>query len=197
MANDYYNSQSHQQPFYNSSRPEPQPYSSDYHGGAPSVAAPSYHTHAPGGHLARSDSRLTDISSVAPYEASISDHVYDRPPLEQSQSSLGNNSQMYGQGGGGRAQDSRTGFRDDVPLKDMPGKTAVDPVYDGGTDHVYDAEPGRKRRLRDNGGVPPPSGGISAMWKNPRKFAWVTWILTIIQVSVFIAEIVKNGISPC
>jgi hypothetical protein len=94
-------------------------------------------------------------------------------------------------GGGGRREDSRE-FRDDIPLRtkteqrqdshdsgDMERKQAnmeerkvEDP----------EARPRRKRRK-----IPEKKGFFSG------KVPWVVYGLTLIQLSVFIAELVKNG----
>jgi hypothetical protein len=199
-SNEYYNSFNQQpshpqqpEPYhsgYTSPVPQsqtPQPYYSPQRPTVPSL--PSYRSEAPSLAPTRTPSRLTDISPVSPYEGQpFQDHVYPSSSVRhQSENSLGQDSQYYGPVGGGRAQDSRNSFRDDIPLRDQtPGKAGNDHVYDApANDHVYDAEPGRKRQSGRQG----PMGFL----KNPRKIAWVTYILTLIQVSVFIAEIAKNG----
>jgi hypothetical protein len=106
-------------------------------------------------------------------------------PQYDSQSTLGADSRYYGQGGGGRLEQSNS-FQDDIPLRDHPGL----PIKDNdSTDHVYDApapaqlEEGRRNRF-----------SAMDMLKKPKgKIPWLVYILTTIQVAVFIAEIVKNG----
>jgi hypothetical protein len=103
-----------------------------------------------------------------------------------SQTTLGADSRFYGQGGGGRPQDSQSSFRDDIPLRDHPGMPTKD---DDTNDHVYDAPPDRMMQ-----GERPNRGGRNGLFKKPlRKIPWVVYTLTLIQVAVFIAEIVKNG----
>ncbi|KAH9223189.1 hypothetical protein DL95DRAFT_325219 [Leptodontidium sp. 2 PMI_412] len=182
-ANDYYNPSSRQQtpqPFnaYQSYNPQAaQPYPPP----APSVA-PSYHTQAP--------TRPHDITSpVSPFEAPFDDHVYpasQTPNRFDSQSTLGQDTRYYGQGGAGRLESSNS-YQDNIPLKDHPGLLVKDNVS---TDHVYDApvapahlEEGRKKNR------------ISGMFKNRKsRIPWITYILTAVQVGVFIGEIAKNGI---
>jgi hypothetical protein len=103
-----------------------------------------------------------------------------------SQSTLGPDTRFYGQGGGGRPQDSQTSFRDDIPLQDHP---AVPTKDDDATDHVYDAPPNMTRTGRQNR-----SSGTGFFKRRPlAKIPWVVYTLTIIQVVVFIAEIIKSG----
>lgn len=201
-SNDYYNSYNQQPPHPHPQQPEPyhsgysspssqtpQPYSNAYNPQQPPIPTPPpYRSEAPSLAPTRTPSRLTDISPVSPYEGQpFQDHVYpgSDPGRHQSQNSLGQDSQYYGPVGGGRAQDSTNSFRDDIPLRDQtPGKAGNDHVYDAPpNDHVYDAEPGRKQQ-----------SGPMGFLKNPKRIAWVTYTFTLVQVCVFIAEIVKNGI---
>jgi hypothetical protein len=105
-------------------------------------------------------------------------------PQYDSQSSLGADSRYYGQGG--RLEGSNPSFQDDIPLRDHPAVTGKD---NNSTDHVYDApapaqmEEGRKNRFSGMGMLRKPKGRIP----------WLVYILTTVQVAVFIAEIVKNG----
>jgi hypothetical protein len=102
-----------------------------------------------------------------------------------SQSTIGGDSRYYGQGGGGRPQDSTSSFREDIPLRDHPMKD------NDATDHVYDApmpppnmmEEGRSKR----------KSGFGFLKSSKKRIPWVVYILTTVQVIVFIAEIVKNG----
>jgi hypothetical protein len=179
-ANDYFNPSSRLQ---QQSSP---PYYQSYNPSAPSIA-PSYHTNPP----SRTPSaRPYEIASpVSPFEAPFDDHVYPigRPGVHQfdSQSSLGADSRYYGQGGGGRLEQSNS-FQDDIPLRDHPG---VPPKDDNSTDHVYDApapaqlEEGRRNRF----------SGLGMLKKPKGRIPWLVYILTTVQVAVFIAEIVKNG----
>ena len=152
------------------------PYYESYGGqqSAPSVA-PSYHTNPP---------RPEDRAS--PFEAPFDDHVYPmgRPSGQQydSQTSLGADSRYYGQGGGGRLDQSPS-FQDDIPLRDHPGIPGKD---NNSTDHVYDAPaPSQMEQGRGN--------RLNGMGLLKRRIPWLVYILTTIQIAVFIAEIVKNG----
>jgi hypothetical protein len=105
-------------------------------------------------------------------------HQYD------SQTSLGADSRYYGQGGGGRPDQSPS-FQDDIPLRDHPGMPNKD---NNSTDHVYDAPApsqlgqGRKNRF----------SGMGLLKQPGKRIPWLVYILTTVQVVVFIVEIVKN-----
>jgi len=85
--------------------------------------------------------------------------------------------------------DSNPSFQDDIPLRDHPGMPAKD---NNSTDHVYDApapalmEEGRRRPNRL-------SGLGKGLLKTKKRIPWVVYTLTLIQVVVFLVEIVKNG----
>lgn len=171
-ANDYFNSQF--------SRLQPQPYQNYGYGGE---AAPPYSSQAPS---YSSQSRPAEPSPVSPFEAQFDDHVYPARP-QDSQYSLGQDSAYYSQGGGGRpVHGSVSSFRDDIPLREHPKHT-------GETDHVYDAgDPRITPTLGDPMGKSKSRLGFG-FFKKDGRIPWVVYILTIIQISVFISEIVRNG----
>ncbi|KUJ10181.1 rhomboid family membrane protein-like protein [Mollisia scopiformis] len=187
-ANDYYNPSSRQQtpqPAYNYqsyNSPAPQDYR------PPISSAPSYHSQAPS-RPGTVPPRQPDITSpISPFEAPFDDHVYpmssQAPHRFDSETSLGQDTRYYGQGGGGGLEPSNS-YQDDIPLRDHPGLKAQD-----STDHVYDA-PIAPARLEEGRGNKRMSG--MGMFKTKGRIPWVTYILTTIQVAVFIAEIVKNA----
>jgi hypothetical protein len=108
------------------------------------------------------------------------------PPTNRydSQSTLGQDSRYYGKGGGGRLEPSNS-YQDDIPLRDHPGLKTAD-----STDHVYDTA-AAPAMLEEGRGKKRFSG--LGRFKTKSRIPWVTYILTTIQVAVFIAEIVKNG----
>ncbi|PQE21188.1 Rhomboid family protein [Rutstroemia sp. NJR-2017a BVV2] len=186
-ANEYYNSYTHHQQ-------EPQPYYSAYD--TQSTVPPSYHSQAPS---RTGSTRPAEISPVSPFEAPFDDHVYPAAAHRQdSSNSLGQQSQSYGQGGGGRNQDGSIPSREDIPLRDHPqtlgGKdTTGDHVYDAdSTDHVYDAgESGVPSHLKNNRRNR--MSDATSFGKRKKGIAWVTYTFTFVQVVVFIVEIVKNS----
>ncbi|KAH8805739.1 rhomboid family membrane protein-like protein [Xylogone sp. PMI_703] len=164
-ANDYYNPQSSgHQPY----QQYPDTYSEH--------SLPSYRTELP--------ATQGIPPRTSPFEAPFDDHVY---PLgaQGSQSSFGQDSRYYGQGGGGRPQDSMGSMNDAIPLRDQ-----VPPKDNNTTDHVYDAgdAPSYLQNTRRNR-----ISGFGGVLKKRGRIPWVVYIFTIVQVAVFIAEIVKNA----
>ena len=129
-------------------------------------------------------------SSNSPFDTPFDDRPYPSgrpaPQPYESQGSLGADSRYYGQGGGGRPQDSTGSFRDDIPLQDQaPPKDN----YNNDHDHVYDA-PIRPSNLE--AGRPSRNSGFTKPKKSLWKQSWVCYIFGLIQVIVFIVEIVRN-----
>jgi hypothetical protein len=188
-ANEYYNQSSHPDalpahPQYQSYNPPDQP---------PFSSAPPYQSNPPS---RVPSTRPHEASPVSPFETPFDDRVYPlgRPAAQpyESQSTLGQDSGYYGQGGGGRPQDSTGSFRDDIPLRDHPQVPPKD-NYANDVDHVYDApahpshlEAARPDRRSGKGFL---KSGKGSKW----KLAWVCYIFGTIQLVVFIVEIVKNG----
>lgn len=110
-----------------------------------------------------------------------------------SQTSFGGDSKYYGQGGGGRpAADSTNSFRDDIPLRDHPGL----PLKDSDTtDHVYDSQAPPPHMMEE--GRSKRKNGFGFLKSGKKKITWVCYILTTVQVAVFIGEIIKNGMISC
>ncbi|TVY18214.1 putative rhomboid protein [Lachnellula arida] len=199
-ANDYYNPSSHHEDLHT---PQPQYQSYNYPPAPPSTSLPAYTSQPPS---RPQTARPTEISPVSPFEAPFDDHVYPMGGTAQrygndSQSTLGADSKYYGQGGGGR-MDSTNSFRDDIPLRDH---TAA-PAQDSSTDHVYDAgDPGAPRHLNNhysnqyNQQYPPVEEGKANrksglnFLKKKGRIPFVVYTLTLVQVIVFIVEIVKNA----
>lgn len=182
-ANDYYNIRPQQE--------ANQQYYQSYNQHPPLQQLPSYHSQAASSQYP-SVQRPPDASPVSPFEAPFDDHVYPSGGVDarrfDSQSTLGGESRYYGQGGGGRPGDSTNSFREDIPLREHPGVPLKD---NDATDHVYDA-PIRPQHMMEEG-RPKRRSGLGVLKSPRRNIAWVVYILTTIQVAVFIAEIVKNG----
>ncbi|RDW94958.1 hypothetical protein BP5796_00721 [Coleophoma crateriformis] len=189
-ANEYYNSQAQgqHQPYYQNYTQEPRPSLPTYHS-----EAPSYHSQTP---------QSMGPSPVSPFEAPFDDHVYPLPnqnaahdnfSRQDSQTSFGQDSRYYGQGGGGVPQDSTNSFSDNIPLRDQHSSPAK--PYPEGTDHVYDAgESGMPPGVRSGRNKRRSALGSMFEGKGAKKrIPWVVYALTIIQTAVFIAEIVKNA----
>lgn len=195
-SNEYYN----ENPYPNNYRP--------YNPPAPSDSAPPYTTHPPSRantYRTQRTHQSQDITSpVSPFEAPFDDHVYPlhaepNQPYQQSrfdsQSTLGQDTRYYGQQNASGRLDGASNYADDIPLREHPTVPAKDSPNIS-TDHVYDADPamqsarleeGRKRNSLGGGGL--------GRFKGKGRIAWVTYLLTAIQVIVFIVEIIKNGMS--
>lgn len=198
-ANDYYN----QNPSSRHQTPQPQPYApyQGYDRPTPPGPAPSYHSQPPSRVGTAPLPQPHDITSpVSPFEAPFDDHVYPAPQPSRfdSQSTLGADTRYYG---GGTPLTGQSSYQDNIPLRDHPGTlgkdNSTDHVYDGAgnsTDHVYDAatapanlEEGRKKN-RFSAAM-----GLDTLNKRKTRIPWVVYVLTLVQVVVFIVEIVKNA----
>lgn len=205
-SNDYYNSYSHQQQQYQHVEP-PEPYQSQFDTQSQqNTVPPSYHSQVPsrqGSVPSRVGStRPHEMSPVSPFEAPFDDHVYPAPNVpphrQESSNSLGENSQYYSQGGGGRPHDGMGYSNDDIPLREnpqVPAKDAsTDHIYDSHlNDHVYDAEEsGVPSHLQNNKKNRMSDAMAMGLVNKKKGFPFVTYTLTLVQVIVFIVEIVKN-----
>lgn len=183
-ANDYYNDgpsqsrhQQHQQHY------------------APSSYPPSYTTQPP--HLDRPGGGAA-APVVSPFETVFDDHVY--PP-----DSLHANSDMHSQHS--FAQDTRyhssgagnvSPIGDDIPLREHPdGSHKMGTMGVGAldsTDHVYDTAEtgdGQNRSASAKGRLGFGELGISGSTK--RRIPIFVYLFSLIQIAVFIVELVKAG----
>jgi len=183
-SNDYYN----QNPYPTNYRP--------YNPPPPSAAAPPYTTHPPSRAGTTRTQRTQDITSpVSPFEAPFDDHVYPlhQPSRFESQSTLGQDTRYYGPQSGSGRLDGGGNYADDIPLRDHPATPAKDSPNIS-TDHVYDADPTIQAASLEEGRKGNGGSGLGRFGVKGR-IAWVTYLLTTIQVIVFIVEIIKNGMS--
>ena len=77
---------------------------------------------------------------------------------------------------------------DDIPLQDRSSANK----YGDMTDHVYEAPQRQKKPRRGRVRI----GELGMLGANAKRIPWVVYVFTVIQVAVFIAEIVKNGMAP-
>ncbi|KAF6845370.1 rhomboid family membrane protein [Colletotrichum musicola] len=86
---------------------------------------------------------------------------------------------------------SRPHVADEIPLQSRQDNQHKD-VESNENDHVYDAPQGarRSKSRRDKNKVG--FGQLGMLGANRKGIPWVVYIFTIVQVAVFIAEIVKN-----
>lgn len=126
--------------------------------------------------------------SKSPFTAPFDDHVYPAPagPYRTTshdpsispsiQPSLSESTAYFG----GRPQDSQNQFSDNIPLRDHSKNMQSN-------DNVYDIENSNPKRK----GIG--FGSSRFRFGNGNPTAWVVWFFTIIQVAVFIAELVKSA----
>jgi hypothetical protein len=109
----------------------------------------------------------------SPYDRPIYDQETGYHPwADQSQQASPYNA-------GGREQEQNP-FADDIPLRQHMSKDAVPTQYSDDP-AIVDRRPGEGVR------------GRTVPWYKGRKIPWVVYILTTIQIIVFIAELSKNG----
>lgn len=131
----------------------------------------------------RGESLQRNDSPLTPYS--------DSPSFESQSRNRGHDHRFYGAGGGGRLNDSGA-FGEDIPLRprseqDAPGSES--PQHDGlGNDKALPPPAGHRRRKRRR--EPERKKGLKGFFQG--KVPWVVYIFTLVQVTVFIVEIVKN-----
>ena len=159
-------------PGYNaqsSSLPEPPPYSAQQH-------------------LGSNPQRQHGASpSPSPFETVFDDHVYPASTHQtpaSSQQNLGHQDTGYHGLGRTPSQDTiNNNNNDGIPLQDRAGK---DPLADA-PDHVYEA-PRRKKAKK----AAVRFGELGMFGANSKRIPWVVYLFSIVQIGVFIGEIVKN-----
>lgn len=185
-ANDYYNSG---KPLSDPNRNDE--YSSAYHGGASShsTPAPAYSSQ----HLASGNQ---PAQGASPFETVFDDHVYPArtPSASQNQLSQQDTSYRPSQRVSSDEEMAYNHPADDIPLRDqsgrVPGKDAAIEMQD----HVYDAPQRPPQKKPRSGWVR--FGELGMMGGKKNKIPFVVYFFTLVQVAVFIGEIVKNGESP-
>lgn len=148
-----------------------EPYSSQKpHPDFPPDASPNYNSHNP---------RVSPISTIhSPFQDSAP--YWPHAPSQDS-----GHSPYYASGEGGRDNEPNP-FSDQIPLRQSPTKGSADaaPFQDHLPEDpaIVDAPPRSSTRRRRKKGI------------FERRIPWVVYGFTFIQVVVFIAELVKNGI---
>ncbi|KAK4250180.1 hypothetical protein C7999DRAFT_38693 [Corynascus novoguineensis] len=179
MANEYYNQKplpGAVSPVYESDRPAPSS-SSLY-----STPAPAYSSRQ---HLAPGD-RPSQGVSPSPFDTVFDDHVY---PASTHSSTHRLSHQDTGYHGHSPVSPDDTYNRpaDNIPLQDHPQRLSSKDDNEM-QDHVYDAPNSRQPR---RGRVR--FGELGMLGANRKKIPFVVYFFTIIQVAVFVGEIVKNA----
>ncbi|PHH88329.1 hypothetical protein CDD83_7683 [Cordyceps sp. RAO-2017] len=175
-----------------------------YHGAhfAPSpqpTPAPSYHSAhqiPPPSHTPRLFGAPHDSpprSTASPFDTVFDDPAYPHhqrayapgPPAAMPQQGL---YQDTGYHGPGAAPAPSPHVTEDIPLREQPNKNS------DLNDHVYDTlvSENERQRSRNRGKVR--LGELGMFGANSKRIPWVVYLFTVVQVAVFIAEIIKNGI---
>ena len=181
---DYYNNKPLPPPGPPSPDPLTMPYDNRYN-----TPAPSYYSSQQ--HLApeRPQQSVSPVSG-SPFDSPFDDHVYPANshqsgpsrPYQQQQHHNQHPQQDTGYYGLGRTgSEDNMHPSDDIPLQNRPLKDGTYP------DHVYEAAP---QRTKSKKGV---RFGELGMLGAGKKIPFVCYIFTVVQIAVFIGEIVKNG----
>jgi hypothetical protein len=186
---------------YYSGKPAPGPSGPDgrhyYDGGGHSSSA--YSTPPPyssQGHLSTADRPPQSVSPLSavhsPFETVFDDHVY---PASKNQTPQSSQHQLSQQDTGyhslSRLSSEDVAYNhptDDIPLQNQGQGLRDAPKDSEMQDHVYDAsqqQKSRRGRVR--------FGELGMLGANAKRIPFVVYFFTLVQVAVFIAEIVKNG----
>ncbi|KAK8129274.1 ribonuclease P protein subunit 3 [Apiospora kogelbergensis] len=177
-ANDYYNDGS--RPYHGAYDP-----TSTHQVPAP-VAHPSYsHSDRP------SPAPGKQQTGASPFDTVFDDHVYpsNSPMGGHSQQSFAQDTSYHS-----AAPGDVSPVGDDIPLRNQPGTNKFGPPGGGmapmdSNDHVYDAEGPPRQRGKGRGRLG--FGEIGMIGANKRRIPFVVYLLSIIQIAVFIGELVK------
>ncbi|KAK4692963.1 hypothetical protein P7C71_g4339, partial [Lecanoromycetidae sp. Uapishka_2] len=167
----------------------------DYYNGS-SMRSPTRSTHSTSGTLSPKSPKSPQFKSLPPdpYTAYTPHHVqppapymsspYDRQSYDQETSyhpwaEQSHQASPYNAGG---IEQEPNPFDDDIPLRQHPSKGGSDAVPSQYSDDpaIVDRRPGNGDRRREE------------PWYRG-KIPWVVYILTTIQITVFIAELSRNG----
>ncbi len=179
-ANDYYDNQ----------KPLPDPAfpPTGYYGAGQSsaqstysAAPPSYHSQQPTGN-----------HRPSPFETPFDDHVYPASTHQtpySSQHQLSQQDSDYHRLERVPSEDMAYNHRtDDIPLEPQGGQRRNSNKDAEMQDHVYDApqrQKSRKKRVR--------LGELGMLSSGAKRIPIVVYVFSVIQIAVFIGEIVKNG----
>lgn len=139
---------------------------------------------APPPHLPLDPYATYSSHSMQPSPPHVSSSYEDtsyRPYADRTQQSTP--SAYYASGGGGRETEPNP-YSDDIPLRQHPSKGCSEILHD-----PLPHDPAIVDRPSQNAARRRRKQGFFGRGKIP----WVVYILTLIQVCVFIAELVKNG----
>ncbi|KAG5946173.1 hypothetical protein E4U53_006614 [Claviceps sorghi] len=179
-----------------------------YHGGSDPPASggvghanPSSHPYPYGGNYSSTDQRL---GRQTPSRAGSRSHHTQHPPAANSSPfasvfddnyatnssrTLSSQGQYPDTAYHGQSGPAATLRDHDIPLRDRTAKN------DEATDHIYDApELGAAGQARRNKKKGIRVGELGMLGKDKNRVPWVCYTFSIVQIGVFIGEIVKNGL---
>lgn len=164
--------------------------------GAPSSSSTPAPPYSSQPHLAPGVDRPSHAGlSASPFETVFDDHVYPASAHQQSTPSTSQHRlshQDTGYHGHSPVSPVDMAYNhsaDDIPLQDSSAPR-LPPKDAEMQDHVYDASRQRKKKPR-RGRVR--FGELGMLGSGRKAIPFVVYFFTIVQVAVFIGEIVKNG----
>ncbi|KAI1430979.1 rhomboid-domain-containing protein [Xylaria sp. CBS 124048] len=128
---------------------------------------------------------------ASPFDTVFDDHAYPtqtgaRPPPESintSEQSFAHDTRYHGAG----SDMSPPGGPDEIPLQQHNKRPSA--FLDEANDHVYDADPSIRRHRPGKAHVG--FGQMGMFGSNKRRIPYVVYLFSVIQIAVFIAELVK------
>ncbi|OLN84462.1 putative rhomboid protein [Colletotrichum chlorophyti] len=129
----------------------------------------------------------------SPYDSHNMPHSnpYDAHKMPQS-NPYGQDTAYYGQSSIS-PDSSRPNVADEIPLQSRNHQQPPKDVEMNENDHVYDAPQGARRSQSQRNKGKVGFGQLGMFGANRKGIPWVVYIFTLVQVAVFIAEIVKNA----
>ncbi|KAH7041561.1 uncharacterized protein B0I36DRAFT_235755 [Microdochium trichocladiopsis] len=194
---DYYNTGPHHRP-----NPAPSPYHGDsYNSGYDNSYEPSVVSSKPPTYVSQlpqtqqqHDQPGASAAYKSPFVTDFDDHVHPMQPTPMgSQQNFAHDTRYHGADGG----DVSPVGGDDIPLQahnKAGGPTAGIGPMDS-SDHVYDASQQRRntRHGEEAGKRGLHFGELGMFGSNKRRIPFMVYLFTIIQVGVFIGELVKSA----
>lgn len=145
---------------------------------------PSYSTPGPQG----TPSKQHPATGPSPFDTVFDDHIYPANSRPQAGASTSDMSQQgyypdTAYHGTGHASPEPRPITENIPLQNNAGK---DLEMD---DHIYDAPSRRRKSKKRKIGL----GELGMFGADRQRIPWVVYFFTLVQVAVFIAEIVRNA----
>lgn len=182
-GNDYYYGSQQRPPTHDTPSPAPY-YNAAYAPSPQSTPAPSYHSGYPAPGPSHPYGQRQQQTGPSPFDTVFDDNAYPmnsrNPTPAASTGDIAHQNPYYDTSY--QSQGGARPYNEDIPLQDRP----KDPETN---DHIYDAagQPTRQKSHKVR------FGELGMFGADKKRIPWVVYALTIIQVAVFIGEIVRNG----